>query len=87
MNLICFYFIRLYGHVNFPYELHVVINLNMSQLNISECKDELDYITWMPSDRVSTYASSCIIIYNYVACVDKHYVYNSGSLWYNEIML
>ena len=48
-----FYFFRLYGQIDFPYRSYLVLNLNMSQLNISECKDDFDYIIWMPSDRVS----------------------------------
>ena len=62
-----FYSIRLYGSVNFSYPSYVVLNLDMSQLNIVECKDDLDYIIWMPSDGVSILR--IYHAYNYVCSI------------------
>ena len=56
---------RIYGYDTFPYEKFRVINLNMSQLNISQCDDDKDYVTWMPTDGV------CIIMITFELLI-KH---------------
>ena len=55
---------RLYGYDIFPYVQYRVINLNMSQLNISQCDDDTDYITWMPTDGVCLYVYVYIVQYS-----------------------
>ena len=60
--LLCMYVCitcRLYGHDLYPYTQYRVINLNMSQLNIRQCDNDTDYITWIPTDEV------CICTYRY----------------------
>ena len=54
---------RLYGYDIFPYGNYRVIIVNMSQLNISQCDENTDYITWMPTDGV------CICVYTYLVLV------------------